>query len=130
MQEDEYMDASNETIADIPPLDERNVELWNAIHEYARLSYTGFELGPSVGRQKAVVRVNSAVRALLEAFARHLPAAELRIHQEETARLRKLESLLQDSFMPVLEMDNEANDPSTQLFIDMHVAKILLDRKP
>ena len=50
------------------------VELWDAIHAYARASYTGEERGPSGARMDAVVRVENAVTAVVAMRQRTEPA--------------------------------------------------------
>lgn len=50
------------------------VELWDAIHAYARASYTGEERGPSGARMDAVVRVENAVTAVVAMRQRTEPS--------------------------------------------------------
>lgn len=46
--------------------------------------------------------------------------------REENAALSELAAIVRDQFMPVLEMDNEAHDPSTDFYIAFHRADVLL----
>lgn len=54
----------------IPAHAKEQVDLWDAIHAYAQASYTGKERAPSVSRQKAVVRTNAAIQAIVEYVSR------------------------------------------------------------
>lgn len=44
----------------------------------------------------------------------------------EVWALRQLAELTRDHLIPIVEMDNEANDPSTDLYVVMHQIKDLL----
>lgn len=40
---------------------------------------------------------------------------------------RELAAIVRDELVPIIEMDDEANDPSKDLFIALHRVKVLLD---
>jgi hypothetical protein len=46
---------------------------------------------------------------------------------DEVRNLRELATIVRDQLVPIVEMDNEANDPSTDLFVAMYRIKDLLD---
>lgn len=62
--------AKQAWVPTIPAHAKEQIDLWDAIHAYAQASYTGKERAPSVSRQKAVVRTNAAVQAIVEYVSR------------------------------------------------------------
>lgn len=62
--------AKRPWVPTIPAHSKEHTDVWNAIHAYAQASYTGNERAPSVARQKAVLKVNEAVQAIVEYVSR------------------------------------------------------------
>lgn len=85
--------------------------------------------GPKDAALYAAVTGNgptSEANALFFAHARDVVIAL----GEEVQRLRELEELVRDQLVPIVEMDDEANDPSKDLFVTMYRVKDLLDAAP
>ena len=68
----------------------------------------------------------SEVNALFFSLARDMVIAL----GEEVQRLRELETIVEDELIPIVEMDNEANDPSKSLYVALMRARVIIDARP